>query len=64
MAVSNEDAGLPDLDDLLDPDIAKILDEADLMEAVRCALLQAVAFLSFTGTRLNNITNPSVPAVR
>ncbi|EIE18439.1 hypothetical protein COCSUDRAFT_60106 [Coccomyxa subellipsoidea C-169] len=33
MAVSNEDASLPDLDDLLDPDIARILDEADLMEA-------------------------------
>ncbi len=37
------DADFPELDDIMDPDIQRILDEADLLEAVRAYDLSLTA---------------------
>lgn len=46
------DADFPELEDIMDPEIQKILDEADLMEAVRThALLFIASALGFAKGR-------------
>lgn len=53
MAASNTahgEASLLGLDEFLDPDIQKILDEADLMEAVRCVLLHLILISLYTSS--------------
>lgn len=72
MAASNTahgEASLLGLDEFLDPDIQKILDEADLMEAVRCVRLHLILIALYTSSYYGVVTpshdcGPSVPVVR